>query len=543
MIRLNSISHNFFKGILYFFLFCSVQLFGQSITRLEVITAIGSNFITAQSKDGMLYFSISQFADALSENYKFNKDTKKIKVDFDRKSLVVTAQNPYYVLIDTSANKTQVIQIPVNTIISNNEIYVPMFYTLDIIQEAMGRQVFFSGPNRIILGRSLAPIAENESESKTETGNEKVDTEKVKPEENVTLGHFNISDMTLDEKANGTLIRLKCDKKVSTYNSSYKTGVLTILLKDCSADAKALNRVKDEGLVKEIKVRDIKSDVEIQIKVGKEYSTSEVINASGSNDILITLHNKVFSNNNNREKNKQKWDFDVIVLDAGHGGHDYGAIGVNGVREKDVNLGITLKLGKLLEKNMKDVKVVYTRKTDKFVELYKRGQIANENDGKLFISIHCNSTPKKPTDASGFEVYLLRPGRTKEAISIAERENSVIQYEDNPGRYKALTDENFILVSMAQSSYMKYSEKFSDILNKEFSKDLSEPSRGVKQAGFYVLVGASMPSVLIESGFLSNKKDANYLKSSKGQQAIAESIFKAIKKFKEHYEKAMDSDS
>ena len=543
MIRLNSISHNFFKGILYFFLFCSVQLFGQSITRLEVITAIGSNFITAQSKDGMLYFSISQFADALSENYKFNKDTKKIKVDFDRKSLVVTAQNPYYVLIDTSANKTQVIQIPVNTIISNNEIYVPMFYTLDIIQEAMGRQVFFSGPNRIILGRSLAPIAENESETKTETGNEKVDTEKVKPEENVTLGHFNISDMTLDEKANGTLIRLKCDKKVSTYNSSYKTGVLTILLKDCSADAKALNRVKDEGLVKEIKVRDIKSDVEIQIKVGKEYSTSEVINASGSNDILITLHNKVFSNNNNREKNKQKWDFDVIVLDAGHGGHDYGAIGVNGVREKDVNLGITLKLGKLLEKNMKDVKVVYTRKTDKFVELYKRGQIANENDGKLFISIHCNSTPKKPTDASGFEVYLLRPGRTKEAISIAERENSVIQYEDNPGRYKALTDENFILVSMAQSSYMKYSEKFSDILNKEFSKDFSEPSRGVKQAGFYVLVGASMPSVLIESGFLSNKKDANYLKSSKGQQAIAESIFKAIKKFKEHYEKAMDSDS
>ncbi len=113
---------------------------------------------------------------------------------------------------------------------------------------------------------------------------------------------------------------------------------------------------------------------------------------------------------------------------------------------------------------MKDVKVVYTRKTDKFVELYKRGQIANENDGKLFISIHCNSTPKKPTNASGFEVYLLRPGRTKEAISIAERENSVIQYEDNPGRYKALTDENFILVSMAQSSYMKYSEKFSDII-------------------------------------------------------------------------------
>ncbi len=541
MISLNKNFHNSFKGIFFFFIICSLQLFGQSITRLEVITAIGSNYISAQSKDGMIYFPISQFADALSENYKYNKATEKIKIDFDRKSLVITAQNPFYVLIDTSRKKVQSIQIPINTYLSNNEIYIPMFYSLNIIQEAMGRQIFFSGPNRIILGRSLAPVAENESE----TGKVNVDTEKTEkePEENVTSRNFDISNITLDEKANGTLIRLKCDKKVSTYTSSYKTGVLTILLKDCSADAKALNQTKDEGLVKEIKVNNIKSDVEMQIKVGKEYSTSEVINASGSNDILITLHNKVFSNNNDREKNKQKWDFDVIVLDAGHGGYDSGTIGVNGVKEKDVNLGITLKLGKLIEKNMKDVKVVYTRKTDKFVELYKRGQIANENNGKLFISLHCNSTPKKPTNASGFEVYLLRPGRTKEAISIAERENSVIQYEDNPGRYKALTDENFILVSMAQSSYMKYSEKFSDILNKEFSKDISVPSRGVKQAGFYVLVGASMPSVLIESGFLSNRKDANYLKSSKGQQAIANSIFKAIKEFKEHYEKAMDSDS
>jgi N-acetylmuramoyl-L-alanine amidase len=191
---------------------------------------------------------------------------------------------------------------------------------------------------------------------------------------------------------------------------------------------------------------------------------------------------------------------------------------------------------------MKDVKVVYTRSNDTFVELYKRGKIANEKGGKLFISIHCNSTPKRPTDASGFEVYLLRPGRTQEAIQIAARENGVIQYEDNPKRYEKLTDENFILVSMAHSSYMKYSEKFSDLLDKQFSKNLEFGSRGIKQAGFYVLVGASMPSVLIETGFLTNRKDAAYLKSENGQMKIAESILGAINKYKDYYQQFMLSE-
>ncbi|KAB2850085.1 MAG: N-acetylmuramoyl-L-alanine amidase, partial [Ignavibacterium sp.] len=256
----------------------------------------------------------------------------------------------------------------------------------------------------------------------------------------------------------------------------------------------------------------------------------------------ITIHNKLFKKNENINRLKDKWEFDVIVIDAGHGGKDAGAVGVNGAKEKDINLSIALKLGKLIEENMKDVKVVYTRKTDIFIDLYKRGKIANENNGKLFISIHCNSTPKKPTDANGFEVYLLRPGRTKEAIAIAEFENSVIQYEENPNRYEKLTDENFILVSMAHSSYMKYSEKFAEYLHKEFVKHPGLNSRGVKQAGFYVLVGASMPSVLIESGFLSNSGDAKHLSSDSGQQKFAEYVFNGIKKYRESYELEMQSE-
>ena len=139
-------------------------------------------------------------------------------------------------------------------------------------------------------------------------------------------------------------------------------------------------------------------------------------------------------------------------------------------------------------------------------------------------------------------MYTYPPILGQEAIQIASRENAVIQYEDNPKRYEKLTDENFILVSMAHSSYMKYSEKFSDLLDKQFGNNLDLVSRGIKQAGFYVLVGASMPSVLIETGFLTNPKDASYLKSENGQVKIAESILKAIKKYREYYQQFMLSE-
>jgi N-acetylmuramoyl-L-alanine amidase len=230
------------------------------------------------------------------------------------------------------------------------------------------------------------------------------------------------------------------------------------------------------------------------------------------------------------------------VLDPGHGGKDPGSIGLNGIMEKDINLAVAKELGKLISQKLKDTKVVYTRQDDRFVELYKRGKIANENKGNLFISIHCNSTPRKPSNASGFEVYLLRPGRTQEAIDIAEFENSVISLEDDPSRYEQLTDENFILVSMAHASNMRYSETFADMLNTEWIKTVGIPTRGIKQAGFFVLVGASMPGVLVELGFISNRNDKKFLSSKKGQKEVAESIFNAIAKYKNYYESSLTTE-
>ena len=487
-------------------------------TQLAIVIGSSTKYIPVYDRQGTIYFAVKDFADAISANYYYNELAGKIELKFGEHNLKITAKNPYLVLISKKKKDTKTYQFPTSSYLIDNQIVIPLLYSIQVLRSASGLDMKFEKPGRLTI-----------------KGNIKVD-------EVATNLNFGITGLSLDEKANGTLVRIKSKKRIAAYNSSFKDGILTVIFRDVNADADKFNKFGGEGLIKEIKAKNIGKDAEIKFTLNKEYTTNEVLNAEGSNDILISLHNKIFTRNEEREKNKAKWDFDVIVIDAGHGGKDVGAIGVNGIKEKDVNLGVALKLGKLIEKEMKDVKIIYTRKNDTFVELFKRGKIANDNAGKLFISIHCNSTPNKPSGASGFEVYLLRPGRTQEAIEIAERENSVIQYEENPERYQKLTDENFILVSMAHSAYMKYSERFSDLLDRQFSGDLSLTSRGIKQAGFFVLVGASMPSVLIETGFLSNKQDAAYLKSTKGQTEIANSIYMAINSFKEHYEKEMQTE-
>ncbi|HET6400745.1 MAG TPA: N-acetylmuramoyl-L-alanine amidase [Candidatus Kapabacteria bacterium] len=228
----------------------------------------------------------------------------------------------------------------------------------------------------------------------------------------------------------------------------------------------------------------------------------------------------------------------VIVLDAGHGGKDSGAIGLGGFMEKQATLAIVQKLGALITKEMPGVKVVYTRHDDHFVELYRRGEIANAAHGKLFISIHCNSTPEKPSHASGFTTYFLRPGKTEAAIHVAARENAVIKYEPGHHQYQNLSDVDYILTSMSRNQDVKFSERFAALVQQELRNRLAIPDNGVSQAGFLVLIGAAMPNVLIETGFISDPKDEALLKSDAGQTKYAQGIFEAIKKYKAIYEKS-----
>lgn len=514
---------NAFK--IFFFVTFALIGFAQQDKTIEVNLNSKDYYIPAYQREGMFYLSVVDFSKLVAVGYSFNPQAKKIEIKNDRYYFRILARNPFIYKKENQNNKISITQLPTSTYYFNEKMFIPLKYSLKILEDISGRTITYIEPNKIILSEKSNISKDIKTEDKA------VDKPETK---------FDVVAISVDEKANGTMIKLKSNKKIPSYASTFKDNVLTFIFRKVNGDTSKIKFDWTGGVVKQISSRNVGGDFEIKISVGPEYTNSEVLNLDRSNDLLITIHNKLFKKTKTSAK-KEKWDFDVIVIDPGHGGKDAGAIGVNGAKEKDINLAISLKLGQLIKENFKDLKVVYTRKTDVFVDLYKRGKIANENNGKLFISIHCNSTPKKPSDANGFEVYLLRPGRTKEAIAIAEFENSVIKYEEDPGRYQKLTDENFILVSMAQSAYMRFSEKFAELLHNQFANHSELASRGVKQAGFYVLVGASMPNVLVEAGFLSNKKDAEYLSSKSGQAEIAKRIFNAIKNYMDYYQSEMEA--
>jgi len=234
---------------------------------------------------------------------------------------------------------------------------------------------------------------------------------------------------------------------------------------------------------------------------------------------------------------RARWRLDTVVIDAGHGGHDTGAIGAGGLREKDLVLPVALKLGQYLEELM-DLNVVYTRKDDRFVTLRNRGKIANESGGKLFISIHANAARNRT--GHGTETYFLGMHKTNAAQHVMERENSVIQYESDPNAYTGLNEAALIEQTLAQSAYMRSSEHLAGLVQQQFTQRVGRVDRGVKQAGFYVLWGASMPAILIELGFVTNSQEAAFLNSENGQIYLASAIFRAVREFKARYEKGLD---
>lgn len=223
----------------------------------------------------------------------------------------------------------------------------------------------------------------------------------------------------------------------------------------------------------------------------------------------------------------------VVIIDPGHGGKDTGAAN-KGIREKDVVLGIGLKLGKYIHENYPDVKVIFTRNTDVFVPLIERSRIANKSKASLFISIHANSCGTPST--RGTETFVLGLHRSNDNLEVAKKENSVILLEDDYTKtyegFDPNSSESYIMFEMVQDVYMDQSVSFADDIQQQFKAKLTSSNRGVKQAGFLVLRQSSMPSVLIETGFLSNQTEANSLNSEAGQQNIAQSIFEAFKKFK-----------
>ncbi|MCB0464991.1 MAG: N-acetylmuramoyl-L-alanine amidase [Aequorivita sp.] len=220
----------------------------------------------------------------------------------------------------------------------------------------------------------------------------------------------------------------------------------------------------------------------------------------------------------------------VVVLDAGHGGHDTGNIG-NGYKESEIALNIVLKIGAELEK-LPNVKVIYTRKTNVFIELRERAAIANRADADLFVSVHCNA---HKSQAHGTETFVLGLHKSQANFEVAKKENEVIYLEDNYkekyGGFDPNAPESLIGMVLMQEEYLDQSILLASLVQNNIVNNLKQNDRSVKQAGFWVLHNTYMPSVLIETGFLTNKTEGAYLNSAKGQTDMAREITNAIKAY------------
>lgn len=271
---------------------------------------------------------------------------------------------------------------------------------------------------------------------------------------------------------------------------------------------------------------------------------------------------------NNPVSDKQDKPIRTIVIDAGHGGEDPGAKGSYST-EKQVTLAVALKLGKILEENMPDVKVVYTRKTDRFDDPRKKAQIANDNKGELFVSIHCNSTGKirkvtgyktvyhkkgkkkvavkqpiyayYPSNAKGTETYIWATSKNNAKMESLKQNSVIVLDADSEETQQLASDdpETFILLNTLRNAYFDQSLRLSTLIEDEFTR-VGRISRGARQRnekGIWVLSATAMPSVLVELGFISNPEEEDYLNSNNGQQELATCIYKAIKRYREELDR------
>ena len=456
--------------------------------------------ISTLSNTSPLFLSIKDLAKSFSSKIYENEERKKLVVYIYGHKIKISGNSSFIIIDDNSFQMAQSARV------AQGDLFVPAEGFLNILKSTLLPGINFDLKKELL------------------------DIDVIK---------FNISGIHIETKSNGTIIKLETKKAFSERNiSSFinKHGWYYLTVAGATVDTFTINTGLTRGVVRRVESDQIGKTAQVAFKLGGKVLSHEWYQSLDPNEIVITLRTPLVELTEQHINDvKKKWRLDTVVLDAGHGGKDPGAIGKYGTMEKDVVLDIVKRTGKLLEKS--GIRVFYTRDEDVFVPLLERTKMANDTNGKLFVSIHANAN--KNRKIQGFETYLLRPGKSEDAIEVASRENSVIKFEEFKDQYADLSGEALIMATMAQSMFMKESEDLASIIQMELDKRLSTPNRGVKQAGFYVLIGASMPNVLVEVGFLSNPSEEKKLKQSSHKQRIAESLFEGIKQFKFSREKLL----
>ena len=441
--------------------------------------------------NNIIYFDIAEFIDSQDLKSTYYNSKEKLEININNKKIYIS---PYSSFLKLNNN---IFHLTHTTIYSNNKLLIPANNFYKIMQKN-------NIPYKIY----------------------KVDKKFI----HCVSSQYDINKFKIIQKNNGILIQLDAKsyyqiKDIATSQS--KSGWFNVTILNALVDSVSLKNIPVSDPIKKVEVVQSEASAQLSFLIDADIESTDIEIQDQLIDIM--LRTSIVNNAEKIIEKRKQWLIDTIVLDPGHGGKDPGAIGHNHLKEKTVTLDVAKRLGKMIE-NKLGINVIYTREKDVFVPLWKRTKLANQSDGKLFISIHANSSGNSKS-VKGFETYLLRTGKIDDAIDVAERENGVIKMEKQTHQYTNFKDENYILASITQNSFMKESEKFAALIQKHMSKKINSRDRGVKQAGFHVLVGASMPNVLIEIGFLSNKNESRQLEKTKYRKLIATAIYNAIEEF------------
>ena len=487
--------------------FLNVQDVASTILIKNLITGAKNKKIRYKKFYNEIYISLIEFSTANDYRTYTNSSKRKTVLYLDRDKIKFTAENGFVLLND------QLYNYPYEPVWVEGEIWVCAGILAELFNDNTVHKMSFDKANReFIIGKK----------------------------------EVNISNINISSKDNGTLIHIYSDKRFTEKEISLKitNDWFYIDIYGAKVDSDALASRETAGIISEIQVIPFEQSASFAFKLNKSVESKELIFSEDSNDFFVNLrtagtHAREDKAKDDLEKQKEAWMVDTIIIDAGHGGKDPGAIGYGKLKEKDIVLPIALKVGEIINKKLPDVKVVYTRDKDVFIPLWKRTKIANENNGKLFVSLHCNSN--NSSWVTGFETYFLSSDKDDKARDVVLTENESIRFEstDDQKRYEGI---NFVLATLAQNAFLKYSQYFASLVQKSLGGKLTPigmKDRGVKQGPFWVMVGATMPNILIEMGFISNQYEAKLLKQKSTQNKIADAICTGIVKYKSDFENAL----
>jgi N-acetylmuramoyl-L-alanine amidase len=468
-----------------------------SAKTINVEIAGATEKVEALKEGDILYFSMSRLLDLLGESLDWQIIGHQIRYIDGGQRFDFFVESPFFKLNDTSYNMTYPAKM------KDGELFLPAITFMRYLNQVR--------PERITYDDRREKIA-------------------------VDLNYYNITDLAASQKANGLLIEIHLTSALNYDIYVTEGNWVNVVIRDGLVSPTVQSR-EDRRFMYDLKAHQSENNGQVSFRLKKNVERWSHRLVSDPPRIQISVADTDFQLDSGPAQVVGPDDkVDVIVIDAGHGGEQNGAVGPGGTREKDIALDISKELAKLIRKD-KQFKVVMTRDRDKTVTLQERAEIGNAAQPDLFISIHANSSTKRKV--RGWNVFFLASAKNDSARAVAQFENSAfvreLQESENEDKYGA-NPVLSILNEMIMTEFQTESHDFAMMIDREFRRNLQIPARGIDQAGFYVLNMVFCPSVLVETGFISNKTEEKLLRTKDYQKKVAEGIYEAIKRFKAKYE-------